>query len=276
MPTRLVVFTDLDGSLLDARSYSFAAAREALGALRASGAPLVLVSSKTRAEIESIRYRLEHRHPFVVENGGAVVIPTGYFGGPVAGAAYRGPYQVIELGVSYERLRSALREIAKALGCPLRGFGDMAVGEIASRTGLSLADAALAKQREYDEPFVVEGRAAPLKEIGKQAEARGLRCTRGGRFFHLTGDGDKGRACRLLIDAYRRLAPGGDRLVTAGIGDSLNDLPMLAVVDRPVLVRRPDGSYDPEASLPNLLRAPGIGPAGWNQAVRQLLLQKWG
>ena len=56
-----------------------------------------------------------------------------------------------------------------------------------------------------------------------------------------------------------------------GIGDSLNDLPMLQVVDRPVLVQKPGGGYDPDIELPGLIRAPGIGPAGWNHAVLDLL-----
>ena len=42
-------------------------------------------------------------------------------------------------------------------------------------------------------------------------------------------------------------------------------------VDYPILVQRPDGSYDPEVQLANMIRAPGIGPLGWNQAVLDLL-----
>jgi mannosyl-3-phosphoglycerate phosphatase len=64
-----------------------------------------------------------------------------------------------------------------------------------------------------------------------------------------------------------------DDIETIGIGDSLNDLPFLLTVDRPVLVQKPDGSYDPDINLPNLIRAPGIGPAGWNDAVLDLLGQ---
>ena len=270
--TQLVVFTDLDGSLLDSTTYSFEAAKEALAALRARRIPLVLVSSKTRAEIEPIRFRLEHVHPFIVENGGGVFIPTGYFDFPVPWAQVRGIFQVIELGTSCARLRAALKEIGQALGCPLRGFGDMSAEEIAERTGLSPAEALLAKQREYDEPFVFEGSVTFAEDVQRLAEARGLRCTQGGRFYHLMGDSDKGKACRVLIDCFSRRqdhASGG--LVTVGIGDSFNDLPMLAAVDRPILVKKPDGTYDPKVQLPNLICTKGIGPVGWNQAVLDLL-----
>lgn len=272
---QIVVFTDLDGSLLDQATYSFEAAQDALARLRDHAIPLILSSSKTRLEIEPIRYRLDQFHPFIVENGGALFIPKGYFDFPVEWAQIRGTFQVIELGVPCARLRAALREIELGVGCRLRGFGDMSTDEVAERTGLSRAEASLAKQREYDEPFIIEGLEDPaplVHEIHREAEARGLRCTQGGRFYHLTGNSDKGRACQLLTDCYRRqFKDDRGSLVTVGIGDSLNDLPMLAVVDRPVLVKRPDGSYDPEVRLANLLYAPGIGPIGWNRAVLDLL-----
>ncbi len=269
---KMVLFSDLDGTLLDPVTYSFEAAREGLEALRARRIPLVLATSKTRAEIEPIRFRLDHHDPFIVENGGGVFIPNGLFKVPTEGGQLRGPYQVIEVGTPYGRLRAALKDIATDLGCELRGFGDMPVKEIAERTGLTEAEAVLAKQREYDEPFVLAGSAPGLEELQRLAKARGLACTRGGRFYHLLGNADKGKACRLLLEAYRRQhGNGGADLLTAAVGDSLNDLPMLAVVDRPILVQRPDGSHDADVNLPNLVLAPGIGPAGWNRGVLDLL-----
>jgi mannosyl-3-phosphoglycerate phosphatase len=261
---QIVIFTDLDGSLLDAQTYSFDAAREALDALRARSIPLIPASSKTRVEIERLRNSLDHHHPFIVENGGGVFIPKGYFDFPLEGAVLRGPYQVIELGLPYVALRLALKEIAHALGCRIRGFGDMTVEEIAERTGLNPSDAQLAKQREYDEPFLVETAPPPVDEIRLKAEARGLRCTSGGQFYHLTGSSDKGLACQYLIDCYRRRHGA---ITTVAIGDSLNDLPMLAAVDRPMLVQRADGTYDPAVMLPGLVRAQGIGSPGWNRTV---------
>ena len=269
---KILVLTDLDGTLLDPATYSFEAAADALQTLRDREIPLVLVSSKTRAEIEPIRLNLDNHDPFIVENGGGLHIPTGLFEFPVDGGVRRGPYQVVESGASYEALRKALKEIEGTVGQALRGFGDMSAEEISECTGLSPQDALLAKQREHDEPFVIEGPERVVGEIQREAEARGLRVTRGGRFCHLTGSIDKGQACRRLIDCYRRQQ--GERsanVVTIGIGDSLNDLPMLAVVDHPVAVRKPDGSYEPCLQVPNLIHAPGVGPVGWNRAVLDLL-----
>ena len=267
-----VIFTDLDGSLLDSATYSYDAAGRALDSIAESRTPLILVSSKTRAEMEPLRSRLGLQDPFIVENGGAVFIPVGYFPFSVEGAVSRSVYQVLELGTPYADLRAALRESGRGLPARLQGFGDMTVEEVAAQTGLSTAEARLAKQREFDEPFLLTDGVLTLEQLRAPLEVRGLRCTRGGRFYHLMGANDKGTASSRLIEAYRRLAKErGRTVVIIGIGDSLNDLPMLQVVDRPVLVQRPDGSHDPEIALPNLTRVHGIGPAGWNRAVLDLI-----
>lgn len=265
---QLIIFTDLDGTLLDAETYAFDPAQAALSELRSRGVPLIFASSKTRAEIERLRSSLGHTHPFITENGGGVFIPKGYFDFPLEGAVLRGPYQVLELGLPYAALRLALKEIAHALGCRIRGFGDMTVEEVAERTGLSPSDAQLAKQREYDEPFIIES-APAVEEIRRKADARGLRCASGGRFYHLMGQTDKGLACRRLIDFYRRRYGA---IMTVAIGDSLNDLPMLAAADRPILVQRTDGAHDPDVMLSHLVRVPGVGPSGWSRAISDLMV----
>ncbi|MEP6934456.1 MAG: HAD-IIB family hydrolase [Nitrospirota bacterium] len=268
----MVVFTDLDGTLLDSKTYSFEPAREALTELRARNIPLIVVSSKTRAEIEPIRLELRNEHPFIVENGGAFVIPTNYFPFSLTGAVRRGSYHVVEMGIPYPLLRTALKEIQQILGIELRGYGDMSVEEIAARTGLSLENAHLSKQRDYDEPFVIEGSAYPEERLIEAINQRGLRYTKGDRFYHLMGHHDKGQAVQYLIRCYRRqIGDDHGTLCSVAIGNSLNDLPMLEAVDRPIIVQQADGSYKLDIELPRLIRAPVPGPAGWNQAVLSLL-----
>jgi mannosyl-3-phosphoglycerate phosphatase len=272
--THLVFFTDLDGCLLDSTTYSYEPAVPALEALRAQGIPVVLVSSKTRAEIEPLRRQLGHNDPFIVENGAAVFVPRGFFEFPLERARIRSSYEVIELGLPYGILRDVLKQIEKTVATPLRGFGDLSVDEIMQVTGLSRQDASLAKQREYDEPYILEGPPALIEEVCRQIVVRGLHWTKGGRLFHLTGDNNKGQAATLLLRCYerqQRLQGQGERIETVGIGDSVNDASLLAIVDHPILVQKPDGSYDPDIHIPGMIRAPGIGPVGWNHAVQELL-----
>ncbi len=273
---KMIVYTDLDGSLLDSTTYAYEAATPALTALREQDIPLVLVSSKTRAEMEPLRQRLAHRGPFIVENGGAVFVPHGLFDFPLERMRSRASYQVIELGLPYHMLREVLKQIEDAVETPLHGFGDLSVEAIMQVTGLPHADAVLAKQREYDEPYLLQGPPALIEEVCRQIVTRGLRWTKGGRLFHLLGENDKGEAASVLLRCYlrqQRMNGQAERIETVGIGDSINDAPLLAMVDYPILVQKPDGSYDPDIQLSGLIYAQGVGPVGWNEAVLKLLAQ---
>ncbi len=260
----MIIVTDLDGSLLHSKTYSFREAMPALNAIRESGIPLVLCSSKTRAEIEVYRRRLENVHPFIAENGGGIFIPAGYFHA-VSNGDTRTGYRVISLGAPYPAIRRAFTDLREALKMSVTGFGDMDAARIAGLAGLTLEEAALAKEREYDEPFVFQGR--PAGRFLRAIEERGFHWTEG-RFFHMIGDSDKGRAVRTLKKNFER---EHGTITSVGIGDGFNDLPLLAEVDIPVLIRRDDGSYEARVTLPNLIKTEGIGPSGWNEAVLRLL-----
>jgi mannosyl-3-phosphoglycerate phosphatase len=271
-----VVFSDLDDTLLEAGSSFWETAKPALEALRAHGIPLILVSSRTRAEIEPLRRRLQHRDPFIVENGAAVFIPQGLFTFPLERVRTKSPYDVIELGMPYHMLRDVLKQIEDAVETPLPGFGDLSIEEIMQITGLCHADATLAKMREYGEPFLLKGSQAVVDEVCRQIAMRGLRWRRSGGLFHLTGDNDNGEAAELLMRCYQReerLRFQARPVESVGIGGSINDVPLLAIVDHPILVQKPDGSFDTDVLLPRLVRTRGIGAAGWNDAVLRLLRQ---
>jgi mannosyl-3-phosphoglycerate phosphatase len=260
---RLIVFSDLDQTLLDGRDYSHAEAMPGLALLEEHDIPLVLCTSKTRPEVEFHRNRLDNRHPFVVENGGAVYIPTGYLDFDFDHDRRTADCFVLELGLPYRVLVRALAELKRKTGLPLCGFSDMTTQEVASRCGLSLLQAAWAKRREYDEPFLIPAPETAAAVI----DAADIPVTQGGRFFHLAAS-DKGRAVSMLMALFERSRPGA---VSVGIGDAFNDLPLLEAVDIPVLVRDSDGGYDPRIAFPGLRYADGIGPAGWSAAIASLV-----
>ncbi len=246
-----LVATDLDGTLLDGATYDFGPARPAVEALRRAGIPLVLCSSKTRAEMAPLAAAIGADGPLVVENGGAVVDARG---------------SVFVLGVERARLLAELPGVARESGVRVRPFAEMSAGEVAALTGLPEDQAERALQREYDEPFLVE---EPPRDAGVDvrleaaARRRGLQVTQGGRFRHLSGPTDKGTALRAIL----RASPVDGDVV--GLGDAPNDLPLLLAATRPIVMPRLDGNVDPElaARLPGAERAPGPGPAGWSAAV---------
>ncbi len=265
MDGTILIYTDLDGTLLD-DAYSIEGAEEALAAIRRRGIPLIACSSKTRGEVERLRLRLGLEDPFIVENGAACFLPEGWRGIAADEGSRDGPYRMIRLGADYERIRRFLAERGRDFG--VRGFGDATASEIARRAGLSLEDARLARRREFSEPFWFEGEQRPA-ELAAAAAREGLEITRGGRFHHLVGRGaDKGAAVRRLTALLGRHLPGP--LLTVGLGDGMNDLPLLAAVDRAVLFPRADGSFEP-CTVPGVLHARGRGGRAWNEAVMTLL-----
>jgi mannosyl-3-phosphoglycerate phosphatase len=229
--SRTVIFTDLDGSLLNER-FDFQDVKPIIKRLLSSGVPIVFCSSKTRAEIEFYRKKMGINDPFISESGAAIFIPRGYFQFNYAYTRQADSYDVIELGVAYSIIRKKLVGVKIKSDSKIIGFGDMTEEEIAKDSGLPLELAKLAKQREYDEPFrIVEGNE---KEILNMISEQGLRCTHGGRYFHLMGNSDKGKAVAVLKGLY---SGRFGEVKTLGIGDSLNDLPMLKVVDTLIFVR---------------------------------------
>ena len=261
-----IVFSDLDGTLLDAKTYRFDEALPALEVLRTQGIPLVLCSSKTRPEMEIYRKSFNNRDPFIFENGGGIFIPPGMFPSTLEGEVLNGG-RVIRLGTSYPLLRGVFMTLRRELGVAVKGFGDLTAPDVAKLTGLSLIEADLARRREFDEPFMFDNPDDPrAREFLHAIDARGLHWTQG-RFYHILGDNDKGRAVRLLTKIYRRER---QVLTTIGLGDAANDLPLLEAVDIPVLVQREDGSYVDGVRSPRLVYADGVGPIGWNRAILRM------
>lgn len=263
---KIMIFTDLDGSLLDHDDYSFDYARPSLDRIKRDGIPLVITTSKTRVEVEEIQREMGMKGPFIVENGAAVFFPLGYHGLTPSECEIRPPYALIKLGRPYGEIREFIEKTKVTFG--IRGFGDLTVYEVGQLAGMSPQKAALAKEREFTEPFLIAG-DADLQDLQELALREGMKVLKGGRFYHLVGmDQDKGRAVRIvkdLLSENHRI-----QVKTIGVGDSLNDLPMLEEVDIPVLIPRPDRTYE-EIDLHNLRRAISPGSKGWQESLEHLL-----
>lgn len=267
MTGRFIVFTDLDGTLLDHDTYCVRMSVMGVDLLRRRDCPVIPVSSKTSAEIRQWMKILFLSGPFICENGCGLVIPKSVQDELRVAGEDGGNEWKINVGVSIDKVRALLRQTADEAGIRYKGFADMSDEEISGYTGLSGGEINLCRQREYDEPFIVgsEKEAGIIREM---AADKGLVITRGGRFHHATGDCDKGKAVRILTDLYRNK---NKKLKTVAVGDSFNDLPMFRAVDRAYLVGKPDGSH--EAAIPEIeaVRVPAIGPKGFRAVIEEIM-----
>jgi mannosyl-3-phosphoglycerate phosphatase family protein len=239
--------------------------------LRRRRIPLIFCTSKTQTEVKALRREIGNTHPFVVENGASLVIPAGYFPtiGPSTG---RTKNITLVLGRPYAELVRELRAIARQTGVEVRGFHQMTADEVARTTGLTVKEARMAQQRESGEPFVFRNATpAKIRAFRKRAGERGYSVQKGGRFWHFAGDHDKGLALSALIGFYR--VAWGTPIRTIALGDSGNDLLMLQLVDRPILMPKLDGSFAKEvvSQMPDIWRAKQPGSGGWGHALLRAL-----
>ena len=202
-----------------------------------------------------------------MENGGAIFIPKDYFPSSFSFNKTEGTYHVIELGIPYNEIMRILAVVKAGTGVNFQGHGDISVEEVATKTGLDIGGARRARDREYSETLLLDEIPGETQKILSANKEGGLNYTHGGSYYSVMGDNDKGKAVTILLKLFRKKL---GKIRAIGIGDSLNDLPMLSVVDIPLLLRNSKGSWE-RMNIPNLRKVEGSGPEGWSEAIRETI-----
>ena len=240
---KLLVVSDLDGTLLDSDDYSFEAVLPVLDRMDAAGIPLMANTSKTRAEWLAMRGEFGNTQPYVVENGAVL---------------YEGEKETI-----FGTPRAEILEVLKPLRglFKFRGYDDASIGEIIEWTGLSRISAERSADRHFSEPLVWQDTEEKQVEFCKMVEERGLRTLHGGRFLHVSGKTDKGTP----LAHFRK-----EDVAIIALGDRPNDLAMLEIADIGVIIAS-KGDFVLEAE--GVLRSTEIGPLGWAEMMTKILDQ---
>lgn len=260
----LIIFTDLDGTLLDHHTYRYDQARDALDLIQTHRIPLILVSSKTVAEIMVLVADLGIVHPLIAENGAVISYPPNCF-------LESDPEKWTQtiMGETYERITEVIGDIRQSHDFKFTGFQQLSISEIEELTGLDYQAAERAKQRQATEPLIWQDSNENLAKFSEALSEHDLTLTQGGRFYHVMGNNSKGQSVRTLVQQYRQA--GWEIQCSVALGDSENDLSMLAVVDQPVVIRRPDSSYLRAGHLKKACYTTQIGPQGWNEFLTSFI-----
>lgn len=263
MKKRYLVFTDLDGTLLNHSDYSFAPAKEALSLLKSLAIPLIIATSKTFSEVVKIQKELKIRQPFIVENGAGIFIPSDCV--LAKEVAFKDEWIKISKARSYIELRLFFTHMKRSYS--IKGFGDMSVDEVMQHTRLQREESISAMKRDFSEPFLMQDERE-LEALKRDANEEGYDIVRGGRFFHLVSLlQDKANAMLTLAHMYEEYY--NQKCIKIALGDSANDFTMIKKADIGVLVPLYDGSFSAIGNA-NIKRADYPGPKGWNSSIAEI------
>lgn len=253
--SRPVIITDLDGTLLDHHSYSFAAATKALALIAARNYPLVLNSSKTRAEILALQQQLGFHQPFICENGAAVYLPEG------------DRWRCQSFADAKTEWLPWVHQLRTQHNFDFAGFTDWTIPQLVEITGLHKQQAALAAKREYSEPLQWYGSEQSRLQFEKLLAEKKMRLVLGGRFYSLQGQFDKAQAMLWLKSHYEQQGP----VITIALGDSPNDCAMLNAADIAVVIQSTQSASMHIEGPGKIIRTSLPGPQGWQQAITTII-----
>lgn len=256
MAGRQIIFTDLDGTLIDFETYSPDCAMGTVQRLLDQGVSIVFCSSKTMAEQKALMSCFGCEFPAIVENGGGMYLP---------GVGLQ------RLGDDAGRIRSLLRRAERSMGIELGLYCDIGPRQLMQCTGLSFTQATDAIDRQFSETFTAVLSADDHVRLKTLLNSWGLDYQCGGRFHTVTSLGvDKGAAMRHYISLLRERYPKHSYTVHA-IGDGPNDAAMLLTADCAWQVQKPDKTWtNLGVDIPGLNKVQAAGPQGWVMAFESI------
>ncbi len=253
---KYIIFTDLDGTLLDHDTYSYDPASDALQMLRDTNTPLIIASSKTAAEIAPLRKELGFENfPAIVENGAGVLAAN---------------MSAADGDSDYEKIIEIINQAPAELRTHYTGFHDWTAGDVSRQTSLSLEGAILAKQREYSEPGQWSGSKAKCAEFVEYLTENSLRAQQGGRFLTISFGAGKVDRMNEIVEQIRT---DNEAVTTVALGDAPNDKQMLVNADIGFVMSNESNQYLFAPDKPDhITYSAHSGPKGWNACVLSLFV----
>jgi len=286
MNKKILVFTDLDGTLLDHYTYQTDAASEMIATLKSKDIAIIPNSSKTFSEISLIRKQLQLNTPFIIENGAAIYIPVDYFEQQPPGTTLENQFWVKSFCQSTQHWVDLLNAKAQKFKSCYQSFSQLNVQQVAELTGLSVENAEMAKQRQFGEPLNWLESEQKQHEFTELMASLGANVLQGGRFLHISGHTDKGEAQAWLAEQYKinsvsklflnnpEYGNTDSEVVTIALGDGKNDIAMLEQATVAVQIRSPVHDFPLLVRTQSIYQSQSFGPEGWAECLQKILSSK--
>lgn len=248
-----IVFSDMDGTLLNHQSYDVRSALPMIEWLAEQSIPLIFNTSKTRAEMQDWQTILGHQQAFIIENGSAICFPE------PPGKQTATPHPTLILGTPFAELEDFY--LTHAAGTT--SLCHCSLQQAMKLTDLPADQARLARQRDYSIPLQFND-PRQLADFTQHATEAGYQCVAGGRFVHLMGRTDKAKAMQTFTQWYAQ--HNGTTAKSLALGDSMNDLEMLEAANYSIIVRSPSSSRLARSHSPHY-HSKKPAPAGWREGL---------
>ena len=257
---KVLIFTDLDGSLLDRDTFKFDKILQYIKDLISKGIFIIPNSSKTKNEIDSFNKELDEDLPFIVENGAAI-------------------YNLNLINASFPEKISLSREISEILDIfnnkiskkyksKCKFIKNLTSDKQLQIFGQSKEKVKLSMKREYSIPLLYDGSKAEKVDLIKSVNNAGLSLHEGGRLINLCDKISKSQAMKHVVKIFKKISK--EKLITIGVGDNFNDLDMLKNSDIPCLVFNDKFTME-KINIDNCLVSKNPAPEGWEEVVKLAL-----
>lgn len=242
-----IIFSDLDGTLLDHKTYTFEPASEAISVLKSRKIPLILSSSKTKTEIEKIQSKLILKDPFIFENG--------------SGVFYKN--RVVSFGITLPEIHDIIIPLQKTFN--FNCYSLLPIEQAVHFTGLAITEAKLSQQRQFSEPIIWLDDDEKKTEFIQIIHELGLHASQGGRFLTISSHHDKAKALKWVKNTLEKDCQ--TEFISIALGDGENDINMIDACDIKILIQ----NNNKHLLKPGWVMSEMCGPSGWNQEIMKVI-----
>ena len=258
---KVLIFTDLDGSLLHRDTFKFDEIKDYLMELISKGIYIIPNTSKTEKEILDFNSELGLSLPYISENGASI-----------NGLDLLNSELPKELILSREK-DDILNIFKNIVPLNLQNKCNLLseMNKINQSLIFSLEDKKLemALDRKYTIPLIFKGSKNEKIELSKIIKNEGLYFQEGGRVINLTDRTNKAKALQVFVRFYKKYQKN---VKTIAVGDNFNDLNMLKTSDFPCLVFNDQFTLD-EIPIKNLIISNKPSPEGWADVIKMALVK---
>ena len=255
----IIVFTDLDGTLLHRDTFQFDTIKNYIKSLINKGVIIIPNSSKTEMEIEKFNEELGVNLPFISENGASIhglnLITSNF------------PNKLIVSREKEELLKIFENKVPEKLKQKCFQISKMSKKDQENILGQKDEKLKNALNRKYTLPFLFKGDKNEKNRLLKLLSANSLTLQEGGRVSNLCDNVNKVKSMNKVVKILKKIK---EKIITIAVGDNYNDLDMLKNCDIPCLVFNDQFKLD-QINIDNLIFSNKPSPEGWADVIKKAL-----